>query len=120
MSLLEAVQAFITSRMASESPGTSPEAPEDGQIWGTIGSLLGLTKAQRQERQQEILDAFLPAWIAAGGKARATSPKKARVEKRKKTIKQIKTRRAEVAKIAAANQRPARVILSDVEGPPLS
>lgn len=105
----QAVQTFVAARMANGSTDAPPEAPEDGQIWGTIGSLMGLTKAERQERQQEILDAFLTAWIAAGGKARATSPKKVRVEKRKAAIKQIKSRRAEIAKIAAANQRPARV-----------
>jgi hypothetical protein len=104
LSLEAAVAQFVSSRLAESSDGPKA-APEDGQIWGTIGSLMGLSKTERQARQQEILDAFLPAWIAAGGQPRAMSPKKARVEKRKKAIKQIKTRRAEIAKIVAANQR---------------
>jgi hypothetical protein len=104
LSLEAAVAQFIASRLAESSDGPKA-APEDGQVWGTIGALMGLSKTERQARQQEILDAFLPAWIAAGGQPRAMSPKKARVEKRKKAIKQIKTRRAEIAKIVAANQR---------------
>jgi hypothetical protein len=104
--LSEAIAAFITTRMASLSAASeSPQAPEDGQIWGAVGSLMGLSKAERQERQRDILGAFLPAWIAAGGTPRIVSPKKARVQKRKLTIKQIKSKRSEIEKIAAANQR---------------
>jgi hypothetical protein len=105
LSLGAAVHVFITSRLPAASDEASSVAPEDGQIWGAIGSLMGLSRAERQERQQELLAAFRPAWAAAGGLPRVTSPKKARVEKRKKTVKQIKSRRAEIAKIAAANQR---------------
>jgi hypothetical protein len=105
LSLGDAVQAFVTSRLSAASAEAPNIAPEDGQIWGAIGSLMGLSRAERQARQQEILAAFRPAWVAAGGSPRVTSTKKARVEKRKKAIKQIKNRRAEIAKIAAANQR---------------
>ena len=104
-SLAAAVQSFVSARIAAAPAGTPNVAPEDAQIWGTIGSLMGLTKAERQERRQEILAAFLTAWIDAGGVPRTTSAKKARVEKRKQTIKQIKTRRAAIEKIAAANQK---------------
>lgn len=110
LSLTAAIQSFIETRLVSASPDAPIEAPEDGQIWGPIASLMGLSKADRQKRQQEILTAFLPAWIAAGGKPRAIDPKKARAEKRKMTVKKIKNRRAEIAKIVAANQKGGIVV----------
>lgn len=106
VTLPEAVEAFVATRMSAATP--SPEAPEDGQIWGAIGSLMGLSKAERQAQSGAIVAAFLPVWIAAGGTPRTISAKKARVQKRKTAIKQIKNRRSEIEKIAAANQRVRR------------
>jgi hypothetical protein len=104
LSLDDAIAAFVAARMGGAGTAAS-DAPEDGQVWGTVGSLMGLAKAERQQRRHEILAAFAPAWIAAGGRLRAIDPKKVRVQKRKTKLKQIKTKRAAVAKIAAANQR---------------
>jgi hypothetical protein len=104
LSLTAAVDAFVASRLAALSTADAKVAPEDGQIRGQIGALMGLSKADRQLRAQDILAAFHAAWIAAGGVPRAITPKKARVEKRKTKLKQIKTKRAQSAKIAAANQ----------------
>jgi hypothetical protein len=105
LTLQEAIVAFVAECIAASTASGRFAAPEDGQIWGTVGSMMGLSKAERKERQHAIVDAFMPAWIAAGGIPRAISPDKARVQKRKKAVKEIKNRRAEIAKIAAANQR---------------
>ena len=101
----DAIAAFVAARIAAAPGDAMPEAPEDGQIWGSIGALMGLTKVERQQQQAAILAAFAPAWLAAGGHPRAVDPKKARAQKRKTKLKQIKTKRAAVAKIVAANQR---------------